>query len=76
MSLNSNTDLALINTTNNSGSITLPIASSIPGRVITFKDNVGNFTNNNFTLICAGSDTFEDGTTSKVFNESFGLLVS
>jgi len=74
MSLNSNTDLALINTTNNSGSITLPIASSIPGRVITFKDNVGNFTNNNFTLICAGSDTFEDGTTSKVFNESFGFI--
>jgi len=74
MSLNSNTELALINTTNNSGSITLPIASSIPGRVITFKDNVGNFTNNNFTLICAGSDTFEDGTTSKVFNESFGFI--
>jgi len=74
MSLNLNTDLALINTTNNSGSITLPSASSIPGRVITFKDNVGIFTKNNFTLVCSGSDTFEDGTTSKVFNESFGFI--
>ena len=74
MSLNLNTDLVLINTTNNSGSITLPSASSIPGKVITFKDSIGNFIKNNFTLVCAGSDTFEDGTTSKLFNESFGFI--
>ena len=74
MSLNSNTELALINTTTNSGTITLPSAITVSGRVISFKDSAGNFLTNNFTLICDGSDTFEDGTTQKVFNESFGSI--
>ena len=74
MSLNSNTELALINTTTNSGTITLPSAITVPGRVISFKDSAGNFLTKNFTLICDGSDTFEDGTTQKVFNESFGSI--
>lgn len=74
MSLNYNTELALINTTTNSGTITLPSAITVPGRVISFKDSAGNFLTNNFTLICDGSDTFEDGTTQKVFNESFGSI--
>ena len=74
MSLNFNTELALINTTTNSGTITLPSAITVPGRVISFKDNTGNFNNNSLTLICDGSDTFEDGTTQKVFYESFGSI--
>lgn len=74
MSLNYNTELALINTTTNSGTVTLPSAITVPGRVISFKDSAGNFLSNNFTLICDGSDTFEDGTTQKVFNESFGSI--
>ena len=74
MSLNYNTELALINTTTNSGTITLPSAITVPGRVISFKDSAGNFLTKNFTLICDGSDTFEDGTTQKVFNESFGSI--
>jgi hypothetical protein len=74
MSLNYNTELALINTTTNSGTITLPSAITVPGRVISFKDNAGNFNNNSLTLICDGSDTFEDGTTQKVFYESFGSI--
>ena len=74
MSLNYNTELALINTTTNSGTITLPSAITVPGRVISFKDNAGNFNNNSLTLICDGSDTFEDGTIQKVFYESFGSI--
>ena len=74
MSLNYNTELALINTTTNSGTITLPSAITVPGRVISFKDSIGNFNNKSVTLICDGSDTFEDGTTQKVFNESFGSI--
>ena len=74
MSLNYNTELALINTTTNSGTVTLPSATTVPGRVISFKDSAGNFLTKNFTLICDGSDTFEDGTTQKVFNESFGSI--
>ena len=74
MSLNYNTELALINTTTNSGTITLPSAITVPGRVISFKDSAGNFNNKSVTLICDGSDTFEDGTTQKVFYESFGSI--
>jgi hypothetical protein len=74
MSLNLNTELGLVNTTANSGAVTLPSATTVPGRVLTFKDSAGNFLTNNFTLICDGSDTFEDGTTQKVFNESFGSI--
>lgn len=74
MSLNSNTELGLVNTAANSGAVTLPSATTVPGRVITFKDSAGNFLTNNFTLICDGSDTFEDGATQKVFNESFGSI--
>jgi len=74
MSLNYNTELALINTTTNSGTITLPSATTVPGRVISFKDSVGNFNNKSLTLICDGSDTFEDGTVTKVLYESFGSI--
>jgi hypothetical protein len=74
MSLNLNTELALVNTTANSGTVTLPLTSLSQGRVISFKDSVGNFNNNTLTLICDGSDTFEDGTLTKVFYESFGSI--
>jgi hypothetical protein len=74
MSLNLNTELALVNTTANSGTVTLPLTSLSQGRVISFKDSVGNFNNNSLTLICDGSDTFEDGTLTKVFYESFGSI--
>jgi hypothetical protein len=42
--------------------------------VITFKDSGGNFLNKTLTLTCAGTDTFEDGTTSKVFAETYGSI--
>ena len=73
MALLLNTDLALI-TANNSGTITLPLASSIPGRVITFKDVLGTFGTNRLTLNTTGGDTFEDGGVSKVLSESYGYI--
>ena len=74
MSLNTNTELFLANTTNNSGTINLPVASSIPGRVIEFKDSNGTFNTKTLTLVCNGSDTFEDGSSSKVMNTKFGFI--
>jgi len=70
---NLNTDLALI-TTNNPGNITLPLSTSIPGRVITFKDVLGTFGSKTLTLNTTGSDTFEDGGVSKVLSESYGYI--
>ena len=74
MALNSNTELCLINTTINSGSITLPACVNNQGRIITFKDSIGQFGTNTLTLVCSGSDTFEDGGTSKVLRESYGSI--
>jgi len=72
--MNSNTELSLINTSANSGTITLPLASSIPGRVVEFKDIIGKFGTNTLTLNTSGSDTFEDGGTSKILKESYGSI--
>ena len=73
MSLLLNTDLALVTTTN-PGTITLPLSSSIPGRVITFKDVLGTFGTNTLTLNTIGGDTFEDGGTTKLLSESYGYI--
>ena len=72
--LNLNTDLALINTTTNSGTITLPLSTSIPGRVITFKDITATFGQKTLTLTTSGSDTFEDSSTTKILKESGGVI--
>ena len=72
--LNLNTELFLANTTNNPGTINLPSASSIPGRVINFKDPNGTFGTNTLTLICNGSDTFEDGSSTKILKEKGGII--
>ena len=74
MALNLNTDLALIDTTTNPGTITLPLASSIPGRVITFKDITATFGKNALTLNTTNPDTFEDNSVSKVLKESGGII--
>ena len=74
MALNLNTDLALINTTTNAGTITLPLSTSIPGRVITFKDITATFGRNTLTLNTTSPDTFEDGSVSKVLRESGGII--
>jgi hypothetical protein len=74
MSLNTNTELFLANTTNNSGTINLPVASSIPGRVIEFKDSNGTFNTNTLTLVCNGSDKFEDSSSTKILNTNRGNL--
>jgi len=74
MSVNQDTSLVLVNTTNNPGTITLPPASQTPGRLITFKDQAGTFAVNNFTLRAQGADTFDDGTTAKIFRESYGSI--
>jgi hypothetical protein len=74
MSVLNQTNLTLANTTNNPGTITLPPAGKTPGRAITFKDSGGTFGSKTLTLVCAGSDTFEDGTTTKTLTETYGSI--
>jgi hypothetical protein len=72
--MNNNTELSLINTNTNAGTITLPACVDNQGRVISFKDSVGTFGTNTLTLVCNGSDTFEDNATQKVLRESYGSI--
>ena len=74
MALNLNTELSLTNTSANAGTITLPLSTSIPGRVVTFKDILGTYGTNNLTLQTTNPDTFEDGGTKKVLKESYGSI--
>lgn len=73
-SVNANTSFALIDTSSNPGVISLPSASEVPGRVLTFKDKTGTFTTHPLTLQTTGSDTFENGQTTKVVQEAYGTI--
>jgi hypothetical protein len=73
-SVNSNTEFLQVNTTTNAGTINLPNANAVPGRILTVKDIAGNFQNKNCTLATSAGDTFENGATTKVLTEQFGYL--
>ena len=67
------TDIGLINTTLNAGTITLPLTSQIPYRQIIFKDAYGNLANKSLTLSTQFGEMFEDGSTRRVFQNSYGF---
>ena len=69
--LYANTKITLINTSTQSGIITLPQTSDIPFRCVMFKDYTG-YTNNNSTatLSTSGLDRFENGSNSIVLSNS------
>ena len=67
------TEVGLVDTRVNAGTITLPKTIDIPYRQISLKDIYGNFQNKSLTLNTQFPDTFEDGTTSKVLINAFGF---
>ena len=73
-SLDISTDVALVDTRTAAGSIQLPSTTSIPYRVFTIKDAYGSFGSNALTLTTQGSETFEDGSTSKLFSDKFSYI--
>ncbi len=68
------TQVALIDTRNNPGTIQLPAATTFAFRSILLKDIYGTFAVNSLTLTTSGSDTFEDGTTSKILTTNAGYI--
>jgi hypothetical protein len=53
---------------------TLPLVVTTPiNRVLTIADEGANAATNNITILCAGANTFTDGTTSKVINTNNGF---
>ena len=74
MSLSTATNLVFLNSAIRPGTITLPLTTTIPGRTLTLKDVTGAAAASTITVTTSGSDTFEDGTTSKTITTAFGSL--
>jgi len=56
------------------GTITLPVTSQIVNRYLQFKDLYGAFGRSSLTLSTQVGESFEDGTTSKVFTDPFTFV--
>jgi Glycine rich protein len=74
MSLSTATNLVFLNSATRPGTITLPLTTTIPGRTLTLKDITGAAAASTITVTTSGSETFEDGTTSKTITTAFGYL--
>ena len=70
-SIDTSTDVVLVDTRTSTGSIQLPLTTDIPYRVFTIKDAYGSFGTNSLTVTTQGLETFEDGATTKIFNTNF-----
>ena len=69
------TEIGLVDTRLNPGTIVLPKTTDIPYRIITLKDIYGKFATNALTLTTQAGESFEDGSTSKIFRND-GTFVS
>jgi hypothetical protein len=72
--VNSNVEFVQVNTQTNAGTIQLPNAQDVGGRLITFKDIAGSFQRNPLTLTTITGNTFDDGTSTKILRENFGFI--
>jgi hypothetical protein len=68
------TGVAVIDARTRSGTITLPLTSQIVNRYLQFKDLYGAFGRSSLTLSTQVGESFEDGTTSKVFTDPFTFI--
>jgi hypothetical protein len=71
--LSTYTGLVVVDSRDNSGTVTLPLTSENQGRAIIFKDEFLSFGNNPLYISTSGSDTFEDGTTGFSLNQFGGF---
>lgn len=69
---NSNSEFLPVDTRNASGTIVLPIANTIPTRQIIFKDAYGSFATSSLRLSTQYGNSFEDGTTTMVLQDTYG----
>ena len=64
-------EVGMIDARSQNGSITLPLTTDIPYRILTLKDIYGASALSSITLTTQGADVFEDGTTSRQLNGAF-----
>jgi hypothetical protein len=68
------TGFSLADTRLASGVVNLPAASSLYGRIITFKDQYGVFPQSSLTLSTVGSDQFEFGTNNLTLSTAYDFV--
>ena len=68
------TELGLVDARTSAGSITLPLSTQIPGRVLTFKDIYGAVANSTIVITTSSPDVFEDGTTYRTLINPYDFL--
>ena len=68
------TQVALIDTRVNAGTIQLPATTAFAYRTLIIKDIYGTFAIKSLTLTTQGSDTFEDGATTKILSANEGFV--
>ena len=74
MSVSTATTLMLLDSRVRPGTVTLPLTTTIPGRTLTLKDSTGASGVSTITISTSGAETFEDGTTTKTLNTSYGFV--
>jgi len=66
--------IVIVDSRTNSGTITLPAASTLAGRSIIFKDGYNSFANNSLTLSTTGVDIFENSNNNLIVNTNNGFV--
>ena len=64
-------EVGMIDARSQNGTITLPLTTDIPYRILTLKDIYGAAALSSITLVTQGTDVFEDGATSRILNGAF-----
>ena len=72
--LSTNAGVIVVDSRTRPGTITLPLTTQIPQRVLQIKDLYGAFGRSSLTLSTQAGERFDDGTTSKVFTDPFTFL--
>ena len=68
------TELGLVDARASAGSITLPLSTQIPGRILTFKDIYGAVANSTIVITTSSPDVFEDGTSYRTLLYPYDFL--
>ena len=66
--------IVVVDSRTNSGTITLPAASTLIGRSLIFKDGFNSFGNNSLTLSTMGVDAFENSNNTLTVNTNNGFV--
>lgn len=68
------TEVAVIDSRITSGTVSIPLTSSIPNRTFTVKDFYGAASNSTIILQTQAPDVFENGSSNLVINNNFGAI--